>query len=223
MGLEPNQSCFFASPTHWPFSHVASSHSIHFTFHLLGVYFQVCQWGMFTVNLFLWRVVFFIIYNWGRIKTLSLLFSRNKVTTSFTSACIVLFQFELESLQTFLCIYNLDTFEKYLKQCPQFVNPPSKPQVIQIWEYEISHSAARGKAQPKANWYHIILWGSKGVYLWDNWGQDLLYDPRWLGWWWIKGTTKFPSEQGLIDSFVAPNLSDPGLYHCKRTRPESCY
>lgn len=29
--------------------------------------------------------------------------------------------------------------------------------------------AARGKAQPKAKWYDIILWGSKGVYLWDNW------------------------------------------------------
>ena len=38
--------------------------------------------------------------------------------------------------------------------------------------------ATRGKAQPKAKWYHIILRGSKSVYLWDNWGQDLLYVPR---------------------------------------------
>ena len=42
VGLEPNQSCFFASPTLWPLSHVASSHSTRFTFHLFGVYFQVC-------------------------------------------------------------------------------------------------------------------------------------------------------------------------------------
>ena len=95
---------------------------------------------MFTVNLFLWRVVFFIIYNWGRIKTLSLLFSRNKVTTSFTSACIVLFQFELESLQTFLCIYNLDTFEKYL-WIPQATGNPN----LGVWDFLFLHSPQEAK------------------------------------------------------------------------------
>ena len=82
-----------------------------------------CVNGGCLISIYFFGESFFIIYNWGRIKTLSLLFSHNKVTTSFTGACIVHFQFE--SLQTFLCIYNLDTFEKYLKQCPQFVNPPS--------------------------------------------------------------------------------------------------
>lgn len=103
-------------PPHIPYI----SHSI-----FLGSIFKCVNGGCLLSIYFFGEWFFFIIYNWGRIKTLSLLFSCNKVTTSFTSACIVLFQFELESLQTFLCIYNLDTFEKYLKQCPQFVNPPS--------------------------------------------------------------------------------------------------
>lgn len=90
---------------------------------------------------------FIIIYNWVRIKTLSLLFSRNKVTTSFTSACIVLFQFELESLQTFLCIYNLDTFLKSILNnvhnlwIPQATGNPN----LGVWDFLFLHSLQEGK------------------------------------------------------------------------------